>query len=83
MTTTPAEDDTRHRIDDLDTLAALYGAPGEASIRKEVDHLHAHYRAIVEASPFAVLATAGPVLARLRDLGPPVSSMWVRVAEST
>ncbi|MES3013252.1 MAG: pyridoxamine 5'-phosphate oxidase family protein, partial [Pseudomonadota bacterium] len=24
------------------------------------DHLHPHYRAIVEAAPFAVLATAGP-----------------------
>lgn len=49
-----------HRIDDLATLAALYGEPGETSVRKEVDHLHPHYRAIVEAAPFAVLATAGP-----------------------
>src|ERR1700754_4816452 len=51
---------TPHRIEDLATLAALYGEPGEASIRKKVDHLHPHYRAIVEAAPFAVLATAGP-----------------------
>ena len=49
-----------HRVTDLATLAALYGAPGEASIRKEVDHIHPHYRAIIEAAPFAVLATAGP-----------------------
>jgi PPOX class probable FMN-dependent enzyme len=49
-----------HRVDDLETLATLYGEPGEASVRKEVDHLHPHYRAIVEAAPFAVLATAGP-----------------------
>src|SRR5580765_1785040 len=60
--TTPAADHRidHHRIDNLERLAALYGAPGEASIRKEVDHLHPHYRAIVEAAPFAVLATVGP-----------------------
>lgn len=60
MTMTSEPHDTRHRIDDLATLAALYGEPGEASVRKEVDHLHPHYRAIIEAAPFAVLATAGP-----------------------
>ena len=49
-----------HRISDLRTLAALYGEPGEASLRKETDHLHPHYRALVEASPFAILTTAGP-----------------------
>ena len=49
-----------HRIDDLAALAALYGEPGEASVRKEVGYLHPHYRALIEASPFAVLATAGP-----------------------
>ena len=49
-----------HRIRDLATLAALYGEPGEASIRKEVSSLHPVYRAIVEAAPFAVLATSGP-----------------------
>lgn len=56
MTPTQAE----YRIDDLESLAARYGEPVEASIRKEVDHLHPHYRTIVEASPFVVLATAGP-----------------------
>lgn len=49
-----------HRVDDLETLATLYGEPGEASIRKEIDHLHPHYRRIVESAPFAVLATVGP-----------------------
>jgi len=49
-----------HRIRDTAALAALYGEPGETSIRKEVDSLHPVYRAIVEAAPFAVLATAGP-----------------------
>ena len=60
MTAATDHDNTRHRIDDLGTLAALYGEPGEASVRKEIDRLHPHYRAIIEAAPFAVLATAGP-----------------------
>jgi len=47
-------------IDDEAALKALYGAVGDASIVKEVPHLTAAYRALVEASPFCVLATAGP-----------------------
>jgi PPOX class probable FMN-dependent enzyme len=54
---TPADP---HRVRDTATLAALYGEPGEASVRKEVNSLHPVYRAIVEAAPFAVLATCGP-----------------------
>lgn len=49
-----------HRITDLESLEALYGLPGQASIVKEVDYIHPHYRAFIEAAPFAVLATAGP-----------------------
>jgi PPOX class probable FMN-dependent enzyme len=41
-------------------LDALYGVPPEASIVKEVDHITPHYCALIDASPFAVLATAGP-----------------------
>ena len=47
-------------IRDVATLAALYGEPGETSVAKEADRLHPVYRAIVEAAPFAVLATSGP-----------------------
>ncbi len=60
MTSTLHRASPDHCVDDLATLAALYGEPGETSLRKEVDHLHPHYRAIIEAAPFAVLATAGP-----------------------
>ena len=56
MTPTPAE----HRIVDLETLAALYGTPGETSVRKETDHLHPLYRSLIEASPFVAVASAGP-----------------------
>jgi PPOX class probable FMN-dependent enzyme len=41
-------------------LEAIYGEPGEASLAKEVNHITPHYRALIEASPFAVLATSGP-----------------------
>jgi PPOX class probable FMN-dependent enzyme len=44
----------------LDELQALYGTPSEASIVKEVDCLTPDYQALIEASPFATLATCGP-----------------------
>lgn len=49
-----------HLIDNLETLEALYGAPIAASLAKEADHIHPLYQRLIEASPFAVLATAGP-----------------------
>lgn len=56
----PETHDGPFRIRDTAALAALYGAPGETSIAKEASSLHPVYRAIVEAAPFAVLATHGP-----------------------
>lgn len=47
-------------VTDLDTLAQLYGAPAESSLRKEVNYIHPHYRALIEAARFVALATAGP-----------------------
>ncbi len=44
----------------VEELEALYGLPGETSLVKEVDHVTPEYRAFIEASPFAVLATSGP-----------------------
>lgn len=41
-------------------LEALYGKPVEAATVKEVDRITPHYRAYIEASPFATLATSGP-----------------------
>jgi uncharacterized protein len=54
------QDNQAHRVTDLETLERLYAAPLEASVAKEIDHIHPHYRAFIEASPFVVLATAGP-----------------------
>ena len=47
-------------IRDEATLAALYGAPSEGAVMKEVDHVHPHYRAFIEAAPFMAMATSGP-----------------------
>ncbi|MGE8497004.1 MAG: pyridoxamine 5'-phosphate oxidase family protein [Pseudomonas sp.] len=47
-------------IDTLEQLEALYGHPHERSLRKELDHISEPYRALIEATPFVVLATVGP-----------------------
>jgi len=47
-------------IADAAALERLYGEPSEASIVKEVDRVHPIYRKLIEAAPFAVLATSGP-----------------------
>ncbi|KQX87648.1 pyridoxamine 5'-phosphate oxidase family protein [Variovorax sp. Root473] len=47
-------------IDTIAQLEALFGQPGEASLKKEVPYLHPSYQALIAASPFAVLATTGP-----------------------
>ncbi len=49
-----------HIIHDEATLQAIYGAPSEPAVLKEVDHIHPHYRAFIEAAPFMALATSGP-----------------------
>jgi uncharacterized protein len=47
-------------INSIEQLDALYGIPVEASTAKEINYISPHYRAMIEASPFALLATAGP-----------------------
>jgi uncharacterized protein len=47
-------------IRDEEGLNALYGQSSPGAIAKEIDYIHPHYRAIIEASPFMVLATSGP-----------------------
>jgi PPOX class probable FMN-dependent enzyme len=48
------------RIDTIEALEALYGTPNLASTAKVTDRLTPDYRRLIEASPFLVLATAGP-----------------------
>lgn len=47
-------------IGTIEELKALYGQAGEASIVKVTDALTVEYRRMIEASPFAALATVGP-----------------------
>ncbi len=48
------------KITNLEDLEAIYGAPVETSLVKEVDRVTPHYRTMIEASPFVALATSGP-----------------------
>ena len=49
-----------HIIRDEAALSALYGEVSAGAIAKEIDYIHPHYQAMIEASPFLVLATCGP-----------------------
>jgi len=49
-----------HKIETLDQLAALYGTPGEATLKKVTAELTPAYRALMVVSPFVALATQGP-----------------------
>lgn len=50
---------SQHTIRTVESLEALFGSVGEASLRKEVNFLHPIYRQWINASPFAVVATSG------------------------
>lgn len=50
----------QHHVTDIQALETIFGAVGEASILKELDHIDANYRALIAASPFLALATVGP-----------------------
>jgi len=49
-----------HLIRDEVMLNTLYGDISPGAIAKEIDYIHPHYRAMIEASPFVVLGTSGP-----------------------
>lgn len=48
-----------HTISTPEQLDALFGEVAEASQKKEISYLHPHYQALIQASPFAILATSG------------------------
>jgi PPOX class probable FMN-dependent enzyme len=47
-------------IRSITELEALYDAPIDAAVTKEIDRLLPEHRAYVEASPFVLVATSGP-----------------------
>lgn len=48
------------RITTLEALDELYGAPVQAALVKEIDHISDHYRTFIDKAPFVVIATVGP-----------------------
>lgn len=49
-----------HAIRDIEGLRAIYRRPHPLVLRKQIDHVDAAAAAFVAASPFVVVATAGP-----------------------
>jgi PPOX class probable FMN-dependent enzyme len=47
-------------VTSIEALESIYGAPSGAAVVKEIDHINAHYRALIEAAPFCAMATSGP-----------------------
>ncbi|SOZ98372.1 putative 1 Pyridoxamine 5'-phosphate oxidase-related, FMN-binding protein [Cupriavidus taiwanensis] len=50
---------TPHAITTLAELEALYAQPAAPSLAKQVDYLHPHYQAFIEAAPLCLLSTVG------------------------
>jgi PPOX class probable FMN-dependent enzyme len=48
-----------HVVTTAAQLDALFGVVGAPAREKELDFIHPHYRKLIEASPFAMLATSG------------------------
>ena len=61
-------------------LEAIYGDPSPVSLVKEIDYISEHYRAFIEAAPFAVVATVGPEGLDCSPRGDPPG--FVRVVDS-
>jgi len=72
-----------HIIRDEAALAAIYGESSPAALGKEVDYIHPHYRRMIEASPFMVLATAGPEGLDCSPRGDPVGNFVQIIDDKT
>ncbi|MBN9027911.1 MAG: pyridoxamine 5'-phosphate oxidase family protein [Rhizobiales bacterium] len=48
------------RIETMETLRAIDGAPKLRSVAKQLDHIDRHCRSFIALSPFVVIATQGP-----------------------
>src|SRR5258708_7570245 len=51
--------DPNYFVRDEAGLLFLYGRGSEASLVKEINYVHPHYRAFIEASNYVILATSG------------------------
>jgi PPOX class probable FMN-dependent enzyme len=71
-----------YQVADIASLEALYDAPTAESIAREVDYIHPHHRAFIEAAPFAVLATGGPGGLDVSPRGDPAGFIVVEDAKT-
>ena len=76
--TTAAPAPAAHQVADAAQLATLYGQPSEAALVKEADHLTDSYLALLQASPFLVLATSGPKGLDASPRGDPAPALVVQ-----
>jgi uncharacterized protein len=67
-----------HRITTLEQLDALYGAPVQAAITKEIDYISDHYKTFIDKAPFVVVATVGPEGLDCSPRGDPAGFVQVR-----
>jgi PPOX class probable FMN-dependent enzyme len=51
---------SEHLVTTMEQLETLYGEKNPNSVLKEIDHINAGYRALIEAAPFVAVATSGP-----------------------
>jgi uncharacterized protein len=49
-----------HLVTTMEQLERLYGEKMPTSVIKEIDHINAGYRKLIEAAPFVAIATSGP-----------------------
>lgn len=68
-------------IDSLAELDALYDQPTGPAVIKELEYISDHYRQLIEASPFVILATVGPEGLDCSPRGDPPG--FVRVVDAT
>ena len=75
-----AAHELKDRLASIAELEALYGAPSQRSLDKELEQLSPHYQAFIEKAPFLVLATVGPEGVDCSPRGDPAG--FVRVVDS-
>jgi uncharacterized protein len=70
---------TKSAVTTMSQLESLYAEkPYGPSLIKEIDHISPQYRALIEAAPFMVLATAGPEGLDCSPRGDPAGFVRVR-----
>ena len=69
-----------HLVASIAQLEALYGAPSETAMVKEIAYISPEYRAFIEAAPFCAVATCGPEGLDCSPRGDPPG--FVRVADA-